>query len=112
MTERRSARRYDLSLPVSIRLPIQNEAVSGNGKTGNISTRGVYFTTGNRLSAGTQLDLTMTLSAKVTGGSQVFIRAVGQVVRVDQRFDNGGRLVGVAAVIEQHEIIRSEAPIA
>ena len=43
MTERRTARRYDLSLPVNVRLPINREPAAHNGQTRDISTRGVYF---------------------------------------------------------------------
>ncbi len=108
MTERRTARRYDLSLPVMIRMPIEQEISSRTGKTRDISTRGVYFLVDNNLSAGTELDLTMTLPAEVTGGSEVFIRAIGKVVRVENRPETGDQRVGVAAVIERYEIIRND----
>ena len=108
MTERRLARRYDLSLPVNIRMPITREPRSHSGQTRDISTRGVYFLVDNNLSAGTELDLTMTLPAEVTGGSEVFIRAIGKVVRVENRPETGDQRVGVAAVIERYEIIRSD----
>jgi len=112
MTERRNARRYDLSLPVIVRAPIDKEAASRTGKTRDISTRGVYFTTDNNLSAGAELILTMILPAEVTGGTEVFIRATGKVIRVDKRPGNGDQKVGVAAVFEMHEIVRNEAAIA
>ena len=109
MTERRTARRYDLSLPVIIRIPIENQVGSRNGKTRNISTRGVYFMVDNELNTGSELDLTMTLPAEVTGGTEVFIRAIGKVLRTEKRSDNGNDRVGVAAIIERYEIIRNEA---
>ena|ERR1700679_1151400 len=108
MTERRTARRYDLSLAVMIRMPIEQEVSSRTGKTRDISTRGVYFLVDNNLSAGTELDLTMTLPAEVTGGTEVFIRAIGKVVRVENRPETGDQRVGVAAVIERYEIIRND----
>jgi hypothetical protein len=111
MTERRIARRYDLSLPVIIRIPIEKEPAPRTGKTRDISTRGVYFTIDNDFSAGAELDLTMTLPAEVTGGTEVFIRAIGKVVRVDRRSANGDQPVGVAAVIERYEIVRNEAAV-
>lgn len=111
MTERRTARRYDLSLPVMIRMPIEQEVSSRTGKTRDISTRGVYFLVDNNLSAGTELDLTMTLPAEVTGGSEVFIRAIGKVVRVENRPETGDQRVGVAAVIERYEIIRNDLSV-
>ncbi|MGB6200858.1 MAG: PilZ domain-containing protein [Candidatus Acidiferrales bacterium] len=108
MTDRRTARRYDLSLPVIIRLPIEKEIPARSGKTRDISTRGVYFTLEEDLNSGSELDITLTLPAEVTHGSEVFIRAMGKVVRVDRRPDGGSTRVGVAAVIERYEIIRNE----
>jgi c-di-GMP-binding flagellar brake protein YcgR len=109
MPERRTARRYDLSLPVIIRVPVEKEISSRNGKTRDISTRGVYFTIDQDFGAGAELDITLTLPAEVTRGSEVFIRAMGKVVRVDKKPENGNSRVGVAAVIERYEIIRTES---
>jgi c-di-GMP-binding flagellar brake protein YcgR len=108
MTERRTARRYDLSLPVIIRVPVEKDPTSRTGKTRDISTRGVYFTIDQDLGAGAELDITLTLPSEVTRGSEVFIRAMGKVVRVDRKPENGNSRVGVAAVIERYEIIRNE----
>src|SRR6202051_2902844 len=108
MTERRTARRYDLSLPVIIRVPIEKETFSRSGKTRDISTRGVYFTIDQDLGAGAELDITLTLPAEVTRGSEVFIRAMGKVVRIDKKPDNGSTRVGVAAGLGRSEIIRNE----
>src|SRR6202451_2223830 len=109
MNERRMARRYDLSLPVIIRTPVEKETSSRNGKTRDISTRGVYFTIDQDLGAGAALDITLTLPSEVTRGSEVFIRAMGKVVRVDKKPENGSARIGVAAVIERYEIIRTES---
>ena len=109
MTERRTARRYDLSLPVSIRLPIDRDSAPHSGKTRDISTRGVYLTIDSDISQGTELDLTMTLPAEVTGGTEVFIRAVGRVVRIEKGSGAESPRLGVAAVIERYEIVRNEA---
>ena len=112
MMERRTARRYDLLLPVIVRVPIEKEAFSRTGKTRNISTRGVYFTIDNHLDAGAELNLTIILTAEVTGGSEVFIEATGTVVRVDKRSVNGDHEVSVAAVFKMHRIAHNEAAIA
>ena len=108
MTERRTARRYDLSLPVNIRMPLNREPGSHRGHTRDISTRGVYFTMENDLAPGAELDFTLTLPTEITRGSEVFVRAHGRVVRVDRRSDDGHESVGVAAVIERYDIIRGE----
>lgn len=92
-----------------IRVPVEKESSSKNGKTRDISTRGVYFTVDDDLSAGAELDITLTLPSEVTRGSEVFIRAMGKVVRVDKKPENGNSRVGVAAVIERYEIVRTES---
>jgi len=108
MTERRMARRYDLSLPVSVRMPINREARSHSGQTRDISTRGVYFMLQNDMAPGTELDFTLTLPAEITRGTEVFVRAHGRVVRVDKHSDDNHQSIGVAAVIERYDIIRGE----
>jgi hypothetical protein len=108
MSERRTARRYDLSLPIIIRVPVNSTASTRNGKTRDISTRGLYFTIDQDPGPGAELDITLTLPAEVTRGSEVFIRAMGKVVRIDRAAEGSSSRVGVAAVIERYEIIRNE----
>jgi len=108
MTERRMARRYDLSLPVSVRLPLNREPRSHSGHTRDISTRGVYFMMQDDLIPGTEVDFTLTLPAEITRGTEVFVRAHGRVIRVDKRQDDDHETIGVAAVIERYDIIRGE----
>ena len=112
MQERRHSQRYDLPLPVAILVPHGKKAISRSGKTRDISARGVYFTIDYGLSAGSEVDLTITLPAEVTGGTEVLIKATGKVVRVDKRSGNGDRNVDVAAIFEMYEIVRKEATIA
>jgi c-di-GMP-binding flagellar brake protein YcgR len=108
MTERRLARRYDLSLPVVIQVPVTKEISDHKGQTRDISTRGVYFMMQQDLSPGTELDFTLTLPAEITRGTEVFVRAHGRVVRVDKESVNPQASFGVAAVIERYDIIRGE----
>jgi len=108
MTERRLARRYDLSLPVNVRLPITREPGTHDGQTRDISTRGVSFIMQKELSPGTEVDFTLTLPAEITRGSEVFVRAHGRVVRVDKQRDDDQESIGVAAVIERYDIIRGD----
>lgn len=109
MAERRTARRYDLSLPIIIRVPSEKALNLQQGKTRDISTRGLYFVVDQNLEAGSELDLTLTLPAEVTHGSEVLVRATGKVVRVERRMEDGNTRMGVAAVIERYDIIRGEA---
>jgi PilZ domain-containing protein len=109
MTERRVARRYDLTLPIVIRIPAEQVVDSQNGRTRDISTRGLYFVIEQDLVSGSELDITLTLPAEITHGTEVFVRAMGKVVRVERRTEDGSERMGVAAVIERYDIIRGEA---
>jgi len=109
MTERRVARRYDLTLPIVIRIPAERVPDSQEGRTRDISTRGLYFVVEQDLSAGSELDITLTLPAEITHGTEVFVRAMGKVVRVERRMEDGNERMGVAAVIERYDIIRGDA---
>jgi len=107
MAERRNARRYDLLLPVMVRVPTAVTDLQG-GETRDISTRGLYFVTEQDFQAGSELDITLTLPAELTHGSDVFVRAAGKVVRVDPRTKARNMRLGVAAVIERYDIVRDE----
>ncbi|HTA57319.1 MAG TPA: PilZ domain-containing protein [Candidatus Baltobacteraceae bacterium] len=108
MTERRLARRYDLTLPVSIRFSAEKLVLRQEGKTRDISTKGLYFVIERDLEAGSALDLTLTLPGEITRGSDVFVRAQGKVVRVERRLEDGEQRMGVAAVIERYDIVRGD----
>ena len=107
--ERRTARRYELSLSIYIGIPVQTNPVTYNGKTRDISNHGVYFTTGNNLNVGAELDLTVTLPAEVTRGPEVLVRIKSTVLRVDKSSANGDCRVGVAALFKRYDIVRNES---
>jgi hypothetical protein len=112
MSDRRAARRYDLSLPVIVRVLVNKEASAWTGETREISSRGVYFTIDSDFSAGAELDLMMIFPAEITGSTEAFIRATGKVIRVDKRSGDCDPKVDVAVAFETHEIDRNEAAIA
>lgn len=109
MTERRTARRYDLSLPVIIRMPLDRQSEARRGRTRDISTRGVYFVIDQNLEAGSEVDITLTLAAEITRGTEVLVRAQGKVVRVEKHQEDNSIRLGVAAVIERYDIVRGES---
>ena len=100
MSERRNARRYDLSLPVIVRIPTERTNGNQTGKTRDISTRGLYFVIDQDMDAGSEIDITLTLPAEITHSTEVFVRALGKVVRVERRGEDGELRMGVAAVID------------
>jgi hypothetical protein len=107
MKERRKARRYSLCLPVTIRPSIDNDPMSLHSETFDISTRGVYFTVGNKLKVGMKLGLATTVPAALPGGMQVFILAVGKLVRVEKRREDGVQRVCIAAALRRYEYFRN-----
>ena len=109
ITERRTSRRYDLSLPVLVRVPAEKTVDSQKGKTLDISTRGLYFVMDQDPQAGSRLDLILTLPSEVTSGTEVLVHALGRVLRVEPRIEDGSTRMGVAAVIERYDIVREEA---
>lgn len=60
--DRRSARRYLLSLPITARVAQRTEAVAGMAR--NVSVHGVYFITNLKLTPGSFLELSLTLPAE------------------------------------------------
>ena len=109
MSERRGARRYDLSLPIMVRVPAQGFAETQSGKTRDISTRGLYFVIDRDVNAGSALDIMLTLPREMTNGDEVLVKASGKVVRVEQRNEDGSARQGVAAIIERYDIMRGAA---
>ena len=107
MSERRVARRYDLSLPVMVRIPAQGFAETQNGRTRDISTKGLYFVIDQDVRAGSVLDIMLTLPREMTNGEDVLVKATGKIVRVESRMEDGSERQGVAAVIERYDIMRA-----
>ncbi|HEX2661426.1 MAG TPA: PilZ domain-containing protein [Candidatus Acidoferrum sp.] len=107
--ERRTSRRYDLSLPVLVRIPTEKESDSKKGSTRDISTRGLYFVMDQGPQAGSQLDLVLTLPTAITNGKEVLVHAFGRILRVEPRIEDGNMRMGVAAVIEKYDIVRGDA---
>ena len=105
--ERRKAQRYSLSLPVSIHAPTERRFPSRNGKTCDISSCGVYFVVEDDPGEGAVLNLTITVPAELTGGSEVLIHLIGTAVRVEGRVDGGVEMFGVAATFDSYEMAQT-----
>jgi hypothetical protein len=107
--EGRASRRYPLSLPLAIlpssdhRLPHEPAGLP-TGKTRDISTRGIYFTTDELLTPGCKLAFTVFFPPDLTRGRGVAVCAQGKVVRTEKRWEEGFERLGVAATIERYQI--------
>ena len=106
--ERRSARRFQLSLPVAVHtVPPQHDEPLG-GTTRDISARGLYFTVDRELNPGSELDLGLALPAELTHGTEFLVRARCKVVRAEKKREKGIERIGVAAIIQRYDIVRAE----
>jgi hypothetical protein len=104
-SERRSTRRYTMSLPLAVRCTGPSGIVERPGKTRDVSFRGLYFFADASVEAGTEIEFTLTLPREVTLATDVHIRCSGRVVRVEPH--DGDR--GIAAQIEHYEFLPTAA---
>lgn len=103
--DRRSARRYDLSIPITIDKCPTQAAEPFTGVTRDLSIRGIYFTTDHELLPGWEFDFTTRIPADLTQGREVLIRARGKVVRAEKEKADDHVRVGIAAVMEKYEFV-------
>lgn len=71
--------------------------------TRDVSAKGIFLELAQPLTEGTRIQLTLQLPSEVTG-KPVMLRCVSRVVRV---VGEGDRKIGVGAVIESYEFVRS-----
>jgi hypothetical protein len=72
------------------------------GETVNLSERGIYFKTAQKVKIGQAMELYFTLPRELTGRSPEPVRCSARVVRVEQYSDERG-WTGVGASVEQFE---------
>jgi PilZ domain len=106
--ERRATRRYDLSLPVVIRVVSYKRSEPCHGRIRDISTHGIYFITDEEFTPGAELEFTVALPVGITQGTEISIHAHSRVLRAEERREDDSTRTGVAAVIEGIESIRVE----
>jgi hypothetical protein len=107
--ERRAARRYDLSLPIVVRVVPHKRSEPCHGRIRDISARGIYFVTDEEFTPGAELEFTVALPVGITQGTEgVSIHAHSRVLRAEERREDDTTYTGVAAVIERIESISAE----
>lgn len=95
-------RRFDMRLPAIVRLEGAHEF---HTETQNVSARGVFFYLDRPLSAGTEVQVTLTFPPHVTLTDAVRVRFSARVIRVENPLPSAR--IGVAAMIENYEFLRS-----
>jgi hypothetical protein len=102
--ERRNMRRFDMRLPASVKLAgVASEELAT--ETQNVSARGVFFYLDRALPEGSRIEVTLTFPPHVTLTDSVRVRFTARVVRVEEPLPVSR--VGVAALIEEYEFLRS-----
>lgn len=99
--ERRTSRRFNMSLPLVVRFPQGTDGGEITTQTKDVSFRGLFFLLDDKYTVGSSLEFVLTLPKEVTMAGDVQIRCTGEVVRVE---DHNGRH-GVAARIEKYEFL-------
>lgn len=75
-----------------------------DGESVNLSERGIYFTSSQKMSIGQPLEMFFTIPRELTGRDSERVRCSARVVHVEQRTDDRG-LLGVGAAVERFEPI-------
>ncbi|HEY1463462.1 MAG TPA: PilZ domain-containing protein [Terriglobales bacterium] len=102
--ERRLMRRFDMHLPAIIKLSdLGGEEVTT--ETQNVSARGIFFYLDHSLTQGTKIEVTMTFPPHITMTDPVKVRFRARIIRVEEPLPVSR--VGIAAVIEEYEFLRS-----
>jgi hypothetical protein len=99
-TERRASRRFTMTLPLMVR-STEPGGREQQGRTRDVSFRGLYFLSEADFAPGSPLEFILTLPREITLAGDVNIRCFAQVVRTEP--DSGQR--GVAARIDRYEFL-------
>ncbi len=97
-------RRFDMRLPAAIRVSGGNGGEEWVTETRNVSARGLFFYSNRPLTEGARLEVTLTFPPPITFTESVRIRFTARVVRVEAESQEN---IGVAAMIEEYEFLKS-----
>ncbi|MGC2449947.1 MAG: PilZ domain-containing protein [Candidatus Sulfotelmatobacter sp.] len=100
--DRRAMRRFDMRLPAIVKLEGESEF---HTETQNVSARGVFFYLDRAVTAGTNLEVTLTFPPHVTLTDAVRVRFSARVIRVEDPLPSAR--IGIAAMIEDYQFLRS-----
>jgi len=104
--DRRAMRRFDMRLPATVKVEDAgiDELLT---ETQNVSARGVFLYLDRPLAEGSRIQVTLTLPPHVTLTDAVRVRFTARVIRTEAPLP--ASRVGIAAVIENYEFLRSAA---
>jgi hypothetical protein len=91
--ERRAAQRFDLNLPVSVRLAGSER--EGSGSTQNLSAKGALFHTDLPMVEAVAVEITLVMPSDITLAENMRVRCRGKVLRVLSSAVGTGSVVAV-----------------
>jgi PilZ domain-containing protein len=102
--ERRAMRRFDMRLPAAVQFAgtVPDEFLT---ETQNVSARGVFLYLDRSVAHNSRIKVTLTFPPHVTLTDSVRVRFTARVIRVEDPLPSAR--IGVAAVIEDYEFLRS-----
>jgi len=104
--DRRAMRRFDMRLPATVK--VEDASIDELlTETQNVSARGVFLYLDRPLAEGSRIQVTLTLPPHVTLTDAVRVRFAARVIRTEAPLP--ASRVGIAAVIENYEFLRSAA---
>ncbi|HEV2387189.1 MAG TPA: PilZ domain-containing protein [Candidatus Acidoferrales bacterium] len=103
--ERRSARRFRMRLPLSIRWTDGSAAGEALSVSKDVSSRGLSFLLSKPIESGSLVEIVMTLPHEVTLAGPVRVRCLGRILR-NQTHE--GASFQVAAAIDRYEFLRAD----
>jgi hypothetical protein len=118
--ERRIAPRKECTVPLRFRVAKSVDSLAREtagasartpfgtieGESVNLSERGIYFRSRQRVNVGEPLEMYFTIPRELTGRSAEQVRCSARVVHVEPQADRQG-LVGVGAAVERFEPMSS-----
>ena len=92
-----------MALPLTVRSNGPAGIAEKQGKTRDVSFRGLFFTTDGEYQPGTQIEFVLMLPKEITQAADVNIRCYGQVLRVELN----DKTRGIAARIDRYEFLNA-----
>ncbi|HET9838854.1 MAG TPA: PilZ domain-containing protein [Candidatus Angelobacter sp.] len=101
--EKRSTRRFSLDLPISVKF-LDNGRREVDGRTRDVSSRGVFMYLETEIKVGVAIEFIMTLPPEITLSDPIRVRCTGRVLRIDKT----GHEQGVAVAIDKYDFVTQE----
>ena len=106
MGERRSARRFRMQLPLSIRWANGTASGEALSTSKDVSSRGLSFLLPKAISSGALVEIVMTLPHEITFAGPVRVRCLGRILRSLEQESSEYQM---AAAIDRYEFLRGDS---